>query len=76
MTVFGKTNRLARKSIIVYTRKWLFDTKTLMEIKKKKRVSLEDKALLASNLDDGIFARRHLDVKGNKTIIKRILFSR
>ena len=36
MTIFGKTNQLARKSILMYARNSCSSIKTLMEIKKKE----------------------------------------
>ena len=44
MTIFGNTDRLARKPIITYTQKSSSEHEDAMEIKKKKRVLLEDEA--------------------------------
>ena len=70
MTVFGKTNRLARKSIIAYVRKWSFEHEGTNG-NKEKEARLTRRRSLASNLDDAIF----VDVKGKKAI-KKIFFSR
>ena len=56
MTVIRKTNRLARKSIIVYAHKKSF--KRTDANGKEARFTLRQSVELASNLDGGIFARR------------------
>ena len=69
MTLFRKTNRSARKSIIPYARKYAntrSSTKTLMEKKKKKRI------LLVDGTSDWLriwMAASSLDIKGNKAIL-------
>ena len=59
MTVFGKTNRSARKSIITYVRKYVLEHEDANVNKEKEaRFTLRRSVGLASNLDGGIFARR------------------
>ena len=73
MTVFRKTNRSARKSIIAYARKYAFAHKDANVNKEKEaRLTPRRSVGLASNLDGGIFAlcKRH---QSNK---KEICFSR
>ena len=55
VTVFRKTNRSARKSIIAYARKYAFEQE---DAKKKKRVLVDEASdWLQKNLDGGIFPR-------------------
>ena len=57
MTVFRKTNRSARKSIIVYARKYAFAHEDANVNKEKETRFTPRKSVgLASNLDGGIFA--------------------
>ena len=70
MTVFRKTNRSARKSIIAYAWKYAFEPE---DANKKKCVLLHDEA---SDWLQSWTAASSLDVKGNKAIKKLICFSR
>ena len=64
VTVFRKTNRSARKSIIAYARKYTFEQEDANVNKEKEaRFTHRRNVRLASNLDGGIFS-----VKGNKAI--------
>ena len=57
VTVFRKINRLARKLIITYTRKWLFEHEDANGNKDKETHFTPRRNVgLASNLDGGIFA--------------------
>ena len=57
MTVFRKTNRLARKSIIAYTWKYTFEHEDAYGNKEKEvRLTQRRSVGMASNLDSGIFA--------------------
>ena len=72
MTLFRKTNRSARKSIIAYAWKYAFDMKTLMEKKKKKRI------LLVDGTSDWLriwMAASSLNIKVNKAILANQWFS-
>ena len=71
MTVFRKTNRSARKSIIAYARKNAFVHEDANVNKEKKRVLLHDKA---SDWLQIWTAASSLDVKGNKAIKKKFVF--
>ena len=76
MTVFRKTNRSARKSIIAYARKYAFAHEDANVNKEKEaRFTPRRSVGLASNLDGGISAASSLDVKGNKAIKKKFDFS-
>ena len=71
VTVFRKTNRSARKSIIPYVRKYTFDHEDANRNKGKEAHFTRRRSIgLASNSDCSIFARR----KGNKAIKKKIVF--
>ena len=69
MTLFRKTNRSARKSIIAYARS---STKMLMEKKKKKRLLLVHRT---SDLLRIWMAASSLVIKGNKVILANQWFS-
>ena len=59
VTVFRKTNRSARKSIIAYARKYAFAHEDANVNKEKEaRFTPRRSVGLASNLDGGIFAQR------------------
>ena len=68
VTVFKKTNRLARKSIIAYARKYAFEQE---DTNVKKCVLLVDKE---SDWLQIWTAASSLDVKGNKAIKKKFVF--
>ena len=71
MTVFRKTNRSARKSIIAYVRKYAFEQEDANVNKEKEaRFTRRRSVGLASNLNGGIFPRR----EGNKAIKKKFVF--
>ena len=73
MTVFRKTNRSTRKSIIAYARKYAFAHEDANVNKEKEAHFTPRRSIgLASNLDGGIFAR-HKRQQSNK---KEICFSR
>ena len=58
VTVFRKTNRSARKSIIAYARKYAFEQEDANVNKEKEaRFTRRRRVRLASNLDNGIFPR-------------------
>ena len=66
MTLFRKTNRSARKSIIAYARKYAFEHEDANGKKKKKRI------LLVDGTSDWLriwMAASSLDIKGNKAIL-------
>ena len=73
MTVFRKTNRSARKSIIAYARKYAF-------VHKDANVNKEKERVLLPSIDEASdwlqiwTAASSLDVKGNKAIKKRFVF--
>ena len=72
MTLFRKTNRSARKSIIALRGNSRSSTKTLMEKKKKKHI------LLVDGTSDWLriwMAASSLDIKGNKAILANQWFS-
>ena len=71
VTVFRKTNRSARKSIIAYARKYVFEHEDANVNKKKKRVLLVCEALDWLHI---WMAPSSLDVKGNKTLKKKFIF--
>ena len=58
VTVFRKTNRSERKSIIAYARKYMFEHEDA-NVNKEKEARFTHRLTvgLASNLDGGIFAR-------------------
>ena len=59
VTVFRKTNRSVRKSIITYARKYAFEHEEANVNKEKEaRFTPRRSVGLASNLDGGIFAQR------------------
>ena len=71
VTVFRKTNRSARKSIIAYARKYAFEQEDANVNKEKEaRFTRRRNVGLASNLDGGIFP-----VKGNKAIKKFVFLA-
>ena len=57
VTVFRKTNRSARKSIIAYARKYALEDANVNK-EKEARFTRRRRVRLASNLDGGIFPRR------------------
>ena len=68
VTVFRKTNRSARKSIIAYAQKYAFALKDANVNKEKEACFTPRRSIgLASNLDGGIFAR-HKRQQSNKKI--------
>ena len=71
VTVFQKTNRSARKSIIAYARKYAFEQEDA-NVNKEKEVHL-----LVDKESDWLqiwTAASSLDVKGNKAIKKKFVF--
>ena len=59
VTIFRKTNRSVRKSIIAYVRKYAFEQEDANVNKEKEaRFTRRRSVRLASNLDGGIFPRR------------------
>ena len=69
MTVFRKTNRSVRKSIIAYTRKYAFTHEDANVNKEKEaRFTPRRSVGLASNLDGGIFTRRKRQQSNKKEI--------
>ena len=71
VTVFKKTNRSARKSIIAYARKYAFEQEDANIDKEKELVLLVDEA---SDWLQIWTAASSLDVKGNKAIKKKFVF--
>ena len=71
MTIFRKTSRSAKKSIIAYTRNNAFEHKDAMEIKKKKHILLIDGA---SDWLQIWMAASSLDIKGNRAIKQKCVF--
>ena len=73
VTVFRKTNRSARKSIIAYARKYAFAHEDANVNKEKEaRFTPRLSVGLASSLDGGVFAR----LKSQQSNKKEICFSR
>ena len=73
VTVFRKTKRSARKSIIACARKYAFEHEDANVNKEKETRFTPRRSIgLASNLDGGIFARR----KRQQSNKKEICFSR
>ena len=68
VTIFRKTNRSARKSIIAYARKYAFEQEDANVNKEKEACFTRRQSVgLASNLDGGIFP-------SNKEIKKKFVF--
>ena len=60
VTVFQKTNRSARKSIIAYARKYTFEQEDAnVNQEEEVHFTRRQRVRLASNLDGGIFPRRN-----------------
>ena len=73
MTYVTVFNRLARKSLIAYARKYTFAQEDANVNKEKEVCFIPRRSVgLASNLVGGIFARH---IKGNKAIKKNLFFS-
>ena len=73
MTLFRKTIRSARKSIIAYARKYAFEHEDANGKKKKKKP-----ILLVDGTSDWLriwMAASSLDIKGNKAILANQWFS-
>ena len=70
VTVFWKTNRSARKSIIVYARKYAFEQEDANVNKEKEGVLLVDEE---SDWLQIRMAASSLDVKGSKAIKERFV---
>ena len=71
VTVFWKTNRSARKSIIAYARKYAFEQEDANVNKEKEACLLVDEE---SDWLQIRMAASSLDVKGNKAIKERFVF--
>ena len=72
VTGFRKTNRSAKKSIIAYVRKYAFEHEDANGNKKKKIILLVD---AVSDWLQIWTAASSLEVKGNKAIKKKFVFS-
>ena len=69
VTIFRKTNRSARKSIIAYARKYTFAHEDANVNKEKEALFTPRRSIgLASNLEGGIFARRKRHQSNKKEI--------